>query len=141
MTDRATLEALLARVLEGDKPDRELDAEIWIASERGASDLAAPPWRYLGGGCWNDDSEPYGHNKVYAPPYTASLEAALTLVPEGWYWSVSGVVNKEYHARIVPPTVSRKTFMGYWSEAKTAPRALIAACLKARMEAQPLSNP
>jgi hypothetical protein len=28
MTDRATLEALLARVLEGTGPDRELDAEI-----------------------------------------------------------------------------------------------------------------
>jgi len=28
MTDRATLEALLARVLEGAGPDRELDADI-----------------------------------------------------------------------------------------------------------------
>ena len=28
MTERATLEALLARVLEGTGPDRELDAEI-----------------------------------------------------------------------------------------------------------------
>ena len=28
MTDRATLEALLARVVQGEGPDRELDAEI-----------------------------------------------------------------------------------------------------------------
>ena len=137
MTDRATLEALLARVLEGTGPDRELDAEIWIASERGASDLAAPPWRYLGGGCWNDDSEPYGHNKVYAPPYTTSLDAALTLVPEGWSWHV---------ALRFWPAPTRATG-SVWSEsidgsklfyvdAATPPRALIAACLKARMEAQ-----
>ena len=113
MTDRATLEALLARVLEGSGPDRELDRAIA---------MALPPKARRG--------------MFVRRHYTGSLDAALTLVPEGWAWSVSGTVNRVYHARIAPHAGSLKTFLGYWFEAKSAPRALVAACLKARMEAQ-----
>lgn len=143
MSNRTTLEALLARVLEGTGPDRELDGEIWRIAEPAAfaaqHGLDCKPWRYIGNGVWRDDSDPEGHNKAFAPPYTASLDAALTLVPEGWHWSVSGTVNREYHARIVPPAGSLKTFVGHWREAKSAPCALIAVCLKARIETQPFS--
>ena len=114
MTNRATLEALLARVLEGEGPDRELDFAIAAAFG------------------WPDSPNLHQH----ARRYTESLDAALTLVPEGWHWSVSGTVNMEYHARIVPPAGSLKTFVGHWREAKSAPRALIAVCLKARMATQ-----
>lgn len=84
MTDRATLEALLARVLEGTGPDRELDGEIWRIAEPAAftapHGLDCKPWRYIGNGVWRDDSDPEGHNKAFAPPYTASLDAALTVL-------------------------------------------------------------
>ena len=61
MTDRATLEALLARVLEGEGPDRELDAEIDLY----LLDAGIRAERF---------SIPFD-----APHYTASLDAALTV--------------------------------------------------------------
>lgn len=145
MTERATLQALLNRVLEGTGPDRELDAEIWHIAEPAAftapHGLDCKPWRYIGNGVWRDDSDPEGHNKAFAPPYTTSLDAALTLVPEGWGWGAAmrhwltpvGAAGSVWQAG-----QPRATFT---ADAATPARALMAACLKAKMEAQPLSNP
>ena len=141
MTNRATLEALLARVLEGTGPDRKLDAEIHAATlhikpitpeaivtrecqENGFYALHHVPGSPGGVSYWHQ-----------APPFTGSLDAALTLVPDGWSWHVA--LRKW-------PTPTRATG-SVWSEsldgnklfyvdAATPPRALIAACLKARME-------
>ena len=124
MTDRATLEALLNRVLEGTGPDRELDGEIDLyLLEAG---LRAERF-----------SVPFG-----APHYTGSLDAALTLVPEGWSWHVA--LRKWPTPTRATGSVWSENLDGtklFYVEATTPPRALIAACLKARMEAQPLSNP
>jgi hypothetical protein len=112
MNDRATLEALLARVLAGTGPDRELDAEIDLylleAGLRGQ--------RF---------SIPFD-----APPYTASLDAAITLVPEGWTWA-------RFHSGVFECAVlDERRVLFARGDAATPARALIAACLKARMEAQ-----
>lgn len=136
MTDRATLEALLARVLEGEGPDRELDAEIACAvngftmhedSNPGDGHFAfwhGKPWESLCSNCsgW--------------PHYTTSLDAALTLVPEGWSWYSAmrhylapvGAAGSVWQAG-----QSSATFT---ADAATPARAIIAACIKARMEAQ-----
>ena len=81
MTNRATLEALLARVLEGTGPDQELDLRI-------ARELF--------------DSEPLGH--------AAGMKDEMLL---------ASVVSWPHY---------------------TKHRDVIAACLKARMEAQPSSD-
>ena len=128
MTDRKTLAALIECVEQATGRDESLDATVGRA--RG---LPIESWH--NGRWYEKDNNAVSHP---LPAYTGSLDAALTLVPEGWHWAVSGTVNN--HARIAPPTGSLKTFVGYWREAKTAPRALIAACLKARMEAQPSSD-
>ena len=134
MTERATLEALLARVLEGTGPDRELEGEIWRIAEPAAftapHGLDCKPWRYIGNGVWRDDSDPEGHNKAFAPPYTTSLDAALMLVPEGWTWA-------RYHGGVFECALldDRRAFF-VRGEAATPARALIAACIKARMEVQ-----
>ncbi|WP_305096435.1 hypothetical protein [Croceibacterium aestuarii] len=77
MTDRAELEALAAQVEAATGPDRELDALIHIAVDRaGGNPIAAP-------GGWCVGSKQYV-NPIKAPAYTASLNAAMQLVPEGW---------------------------------------------------------
>jgi len=78
MTDAATLRALIERVEQATGADRELDGAI---EKMLTPDLAARPWRYLGHGRWNDDSEPNGANLVAAPRYTSSLDAAASLYP------------------------------------------------------------
>ena len=112
MTNRATLEALLARVQEGTGPDRELDRAIA---------MALPPKARRG--------------MYVRRHYTASLDNALTLVPDGWSW----------HAALRTYLTPFRATGSVWQEgqqsalfnadAATAARALIAACLKARMEA------
>ena len=110
MTERATLEALLARVLEGTGPDRELDRAIAMALT------------------------PKARRGMYVRRhYTTSLDAAVTLVPPGVAW-----------VRRTPSTMAL-VFRGDYgllcdfrmAEVHIEPcRALIAACLKARMETQ-----
>ena len=111
MINRATLEALLARVLEGTGPDRELDRALAMALT------------------------PKARRGMYVRRhYTASLDAALTLVPEGWSW----------HAALRTYLTPSRATGSVWQEgqqyalfnadANTPARALIAACLKVRME-------
>ena len=139
MTDRATLEALIARVLEGTEPDQELDAEIAVALFGGEIiwktaryTMDAYPARRI-----QNSAYVGGYQNAGVLAYTESLDAALTLVPEGWSWHVA--LRKW-------PTPTRATG-SVWSEsldgsklfyvdAATPARALIAACIKARMEAQ-----
>ena len=113
MKERATLEVLLARVLEGEGPDRELDAEIDLY----LLDAGIRAERF---------SIPFD-----APPYTASLDAALTLVPEGWLYELHSGNDEDWAEVTLFPYLAKATF---WTRAATPPRALIAACLKARME-------
>lgn len=134
MTDRATLEALLARVLEGTGPDRELDADIALAFGIVAQ---------RGGNCFYGhkhysvmvlDRDYYDHdgNAPELPPFTASLDAALTLVPEGCEW-----LRKTPQTMTVyrVPNDLKEWARHIDSHAATPARALIAACIKVRMEA------
>ena len=123
MTERATLEALLGRVLEGTGPDRELDLAI-------ARDLFdGEPLGHAAG--MTDEmllaSNGWGASVVFWPRYTASLDAAITLVPPGAAW-----------VRRTPSTMAL-VFGGddfRMAEVHIEPcRALIAACIKAMMEA------
>ena len=107
MSERETLEALLARVLEGTGPDRELDRAIAMALT------------------------PKARRGMYVRRhYTASLDAALTLVPEGWTW-------KRFHSGVFEcAMLDDRRALFERGDAATPARALIAACIKARMEAQ-----
>ncbi|HEV2746295.1 MAG TPA: hypothetical protein VGW34_03230 [Allosphingosinicella sp.] len=93
---------LAARVEAATGPDRELDRAICLATD------------------------PH-----YMAEFTKSLDAAMTLVSEGWDWQViaratgdaTGIV---YEFEAAPP------FRSYNSEAATPALALVAACLRAR---------
>ena len=134
MTNRAILESLFARVLEGTGPDRELDADIEACLTGRVTHPRAPGWTFE-----TQDTELKLARLVDiqfisrvsrpAPPYTASLDAALKLVPEGWRWAVSTTNDDSPCAFGHPPDKS------FWIEdtpAATPALALCAFALRAR---------
>ena len=142
MSDRATLEALLARVLEGTGPDREIDGQLALLKgytyEKRKGEKF-PWWRRPDGfriSIWGDQNKP--------PPYTASLDAALTLLPEGYWWQIANGNRRHYDlkagAELFFAGGPNRGDMAFSADAATPARALIAACIKARMEAQPSSD-
>ena len=132
MTERATLEALLARVLEGTGPDRELDAEIAVALFGGEIiwktaryTMDAYPARRI-----QNSAYVGGYQNAGVLAYTESLDAALTLVPDGWTWA-------RFHSGVFEcAMLDDRRALFERGDAATPARALIAACLKARMEVQ-----
>ena len=135
MTDRATLEALLARVLEGTGPDRELDAEIALAFGVVSSRTGNCFYGHKYYSVMVLDRDFYEHDGTAPelPPYTASLDAALTLLPEGWGWRRRSNLTMA----LVYGESEKYDLVSVHCD---PPRALIAACIKARMEAQPSSD-
>ena len=130
--NRETLLALADRTEKATGPDRELDVEIWLAVNhpdyrfpcpvlnRVPSDYqeALSRHRWDGGG---------GHYAWLSP--TTSLDAAMSLVPEGWdwmRWSPGSMVVIRPHAngKMFADTIEAK--------AATPALALCAAALRAR---------
>jgi hypothetical protein len=105
MTDAATLRALIERVEQATGADRRLDGDIETALG----------WPFAP---WTGD----------ARPFTSSLDAAASLVPDGWSWSVD-THNKAGPIAICEP--ARGVFCR--SEASTPALALTAAALRARL--------
>ncbi len=80
----AEMEALIQRVEAAQGPDRELDAAIWCGL-RGYISYGQS------GGIWGYEMPGLGISSVDVaaiPAYTASLDAAVSLVPEGHWWNV-----------------------------------------------------
>lgn len=92
MTDRPSLSDLIERLEKATGPDRELDAEIQEAvvglemyesiAERG------------GERCIRYYPSPPGPTYRALPRYTSSIDAAMTLVPEGMVCGFSGPTGK-----------------------------------------------
>ena len=128
MTDRAALLMDLAeRCEQASGPDRELDARIYILTTGGSAadaDYAA--------------TDP----DVTCKPlrYTASLDAALTLVPEGWAWAVYGGAREEIVATAYcVPNGGRLPWPDWVTDicAATPALALCAAALRALASGAP----
>jgi hypothetical protein len=120
MTDRTTLLALAARCEQAAEPDRELDGAAWCAANGYPFvkwDGAGVVWRGADGSIRH-----YPASRV--PFYTASLDAAVMLVPEGWTWVMASYGN----ARAYQDQTAGKSFIG--ENAKPA-LALCAAALRA----------
>jgi hypothetical protein len=121
-----TLSDLISRVEKLTGPDREVDAAIWEATEANqdyksihhyGGDLVI---RYYPG-----PPEPTYHR---LPRFTASLDAAMTLVPEGRGWVLKSVA-RTCEARISGEDGTPR-FIG--ASAATPALALAAAALRAR---------
>lgn len=136
MTDRAALLMDLAdRVEKASGPDRELDFAIFRALH---PEYAGPEWKEFGGGLRHamDSSD----MRCLPPPnvtpsrWTASLEAALSLVPEGWAWAVYGGAREEIVATAYRvPNGGRLPWPDWVTDicAATPALALCAAALRA----------
>ena len=138
MTDRATLEALLARVLEGEGWDAKLNADIAVALggwERKWHDSERPHgwyWR-RGDYSWTAEGDGYPSN------YLGSLDAVVRdLLLNGWDWARTPQGDKVLVAVFIDIPLPDGSWKSEWIGEIHADdkRALTAACLKARMEAQ-----
>ena len=100
MGDASKLLALAERVEKETGPDRELDADVFMAFGRDQPFRG----RFQAWNCPNNHEIEHGMsmdqaiaagcptwraaNLFHTPTYTASLDAAMTLVPEGWSFEV-----------------------------------------------------
>jgi hypothetical protein len=115
MTDPATFIALAERCEQAAGPDAGLDLAMWTTFLDTPGFQPLSPWR---------------------TDYTASLDAAVTLVPEGYYWQAAN--GKRRHSE---PQACADLFvahgpnrgdMSFTADAATAALALCAAALRAR---------
>jgi len=104
MTDRATLEALLARVLEGTGPDRELDAEIAVALFGGEIiwktaryTMDAYPARRI-----QNSAYVGGYQNAGVLAYTESLDAIISR-PSALLAACGRWANNARHLPLTPP--------------------------------------
>lgn len=130
------LSDLIARVEAASGPDRRLDAEIACAIMFTDLRPAEP----------DDHKEhqrgfPPSEGDIWCPTgflmarsYTRSIDEALTLLPEGWWWS-AGVCRRENHASVGSEIGTVEGELIFDAFGKTAPLALLAAILRARQAA------
>jgi hypothetical protein len=126
MTKADELLALAIRCEQATGPDREIDRDIglMLGLYDNPEDL----------GCFDDTAEAVvgGGGQTFAPPaFTASLDAAMTLVPEGWSGTATKRANGKGLAEVDRPGSLRKV-----SWAATPALALCAAVLRARAASQ-----
>lgn len=138
MTDKNELLALADRAEAATGPDRELDALIASIARIGTEH----EWAYKYP-TWVASKDGRVHLEKNGPsfaaaPYTRSLDAAMTLVPEGWGWLVSQPNAKAIASGLLK---ERTPVMGevqygidhrYTVAAATPSLSLCAAALRAR---------
>lgn len=136
MTDRDALLALADRVEGLAGPDREVDAAIFRA-------IGAPvPFQFASKMIalnYDEDRQAYfadvpgGLRVRYSPPaYTASIDAAMTLVPEGRDWMIDnfdGPHDRRCSASVF--NAKGQDYADYEAFAATPAPALCAASLRA----------
>jgi hypothetical protein len=142
MTQEKDYLDLADRVEAAKGPDRELDCLIWAAATEqqvvwtGADNhlliigSAAIGWIDPG-----EHSRNFGCNRLATgpgsiPAYTASIDAAVTVVPEGWTWSIPGFVKPWWDCRIVRLADGRVS-QPLPQPCETPPLAILAAALRA----------
>jgi hypothetical protein len=121
---------LIERLSAATGPDRELDAEIWLAVTPGAT---REKWSYVheatGRTCHIDETRLPSRALITVPAYTASLDAAMALIPTNWTGCIDGIGSHGVIARFGPPTDEATEYSG---EHKHPAIALTIAALRAR---------
>ena len=127
------LRALAERVQALDGPDREVDARICAAVN--TEGYVRPQLHVTTGDwfCMLDAAAGRPLDFIAPPAFTASLDAAMTLVPDGWLTlkAQQDLDGAEWHWTIYPAFNSNRSV---WAQAGSAPLALTAAALLARAE-------
>lgn len=154
--DRADMMELAARIEAADGPSRELDAQIAEAlgmcqhrnkTRSGYQDDTGFDCDDCGADSWGNRSKD-GHNRRLNDPnpaYTASLDSAMTLVPEGWSVSVGDLRGYDppmwrCHLRDHrPESLTAAGHSEIWKEGSTPASAALAICaaaLRARAQGE-----
>ena len=115
--------------------DRELDARVAVAT--GWTDSAGKQWGVTAPHWYNQDRRcitelvwSYAGQGAYLPAFTASIDAALTLVPEGWQMIYGQDVPERSFRRL---SLNKGGFSPYFQGLAATPAlALCAAALRAR---------
>lgn len=96
------LSDLISRVEKASGPDRDLEAEIWLACTPGAT---RNKWSYVhkatGRECTVDETRDATDRLIIVPSFTASLDAVLTLLPDGFWWR-GGTCSVSSEATVCP---------------------------------------
>ncbi len=124
-----SLTSLIERIEAATGGDRELDAEIWLACTPGAT---RDKWSYIhkatGRECTVDETRDVTDRLIIVPSFTASLDAVLTLLPEGLefeFTNLYGVAAVGMGLNTESPCYARR-------EDGNLTLALLAAILRAR---------
>jgi hypothetical protein len=132
-----TLPELIAALEAATGPSRQLDAEIARAVYAPDGRVKQSPFN--GEWCVYHPTQDRTLDRVRVLQFTASIDAALTLVPEGWVWAVHGPDsgNLAYACLcdrdvIQPPEPWLETYPTQESHAATPAIALCIAALRAR---------
>lgn len=129
---------LLSRLSAATGPSRELDADLWehfgMVDERHCRH-----WCSMDG---RTDLTREMFIRTWAPEYTQSIDAALTLVPKGWDWNLSSaniaIICRDYnddYSKVFwsqKPNEKRIGFEKAKGTVATPAIALVIACLKAK---------
>jgi len=144
MTKAEQLEALALRCEQATGPDRELDLSIYLVlfPESEIARWVRGPYRRgfdgNSGYAWelhesallyegrNERGDCYYNGGIPLPKYTASLDAAMTLVPEAYTWGVF-----DDGTAWVWPDDKRDLLTGFQARAKIPAAGLTAASLRA----------
>lgn len=125
----ADLLVLADRVEKLTGPDCDLEAEIWLACTPGAT---RNKWSYVhkatGRECTVDETRDVTDRLIIVPSFTASLDAVLTLLPEGLefeFTNLYGVAAVGMGLNTESPCYARR-------EDGNLTLALLAAILRAR---------
>lgn len=118
---------LIERLERASGPDRELDGRIWCA----LNGYVFLEWDGAGCRFRAKNNGWIGHNNI--KEWTASLDAALTLVPEGYRWLVGNAwKDKHGDCPAMASVVVAGDYGGRPTSAATPALALCIAALKAR---------
>lgn len=132
MTD---LLVLADRVEKLTGPDRDLEAEIWLACTPGAT---RNKWSYVhkatGRECTVDETRDATDRLIIVPSFTASLDAVLTLLPDGFKWKCGYSRHVPHNAEVIDYSAHTGTFIGESDASRCL--ALLAAILRARQAMQ-----
>ena len=131
------LDELIARLEAATEGSRELDAEIWRVADPPACKIADYQSRAFTGRDWTEEEKAEAvaaRMKRLAPHFTTSLDAALTLVPEGCAFRLQKNLNGKYWVSMQRKFPDQELGFDIWVDAygPTIVLALCIAALKAR---------
>ena len=129
-----SLTSLIERIEAATGGERELDAEIWLACTPGAT---RDKWSYIhkatGRECTVDETRDATDRLIIVPSYTTSIDAALTLLPDGFKWKCGYSRHVPHNAEVIDYSAHTGTFIGESDASRCL--ALLAAILRARQAA------